>query len=212
MKMRLVTAAVTASLLAGAPASAQVGGVASTPIGITSPLSIGPLSIGSPPSVGPVGIPLGVTELAAPGISPMPAPATGIMGCPADDPTAQGATAQFDGGGIGVGCASSVTVGGGSDPTMPTPPTLSAGRAGIPLGSTEIASPGLSPLPPPTGLVLPTLSSSSIIGISPTMTDMGAPPAAAEPPCPVIGTFSSQATVRGARQSSASTTTASPGC
>src|ERR1700757_4421586 len=69
-----------ASLLAGAdwtwraPASAQTmtPGVAQSPgIGATSPFTLG-----SGPSVPPAGIPLGSTDLAAPGLSP--APPTGV--------------------------------------------------------------------------------------------------------------------------------------
>ena len=62
-------AAAAAFLLSCAPAFAQVGGMGitpgSSPLGMTSPLGIGP---GLP--VAPVGIPLGATELASPGVSP----------------------------------------------------------------------------------------------------------------------------------------------
>jgi hypothetical protein len=203
MKMQSVMAAVTLFLLAGTAASAQVGDATSSPIGPTSPLAIGS------PSIGPVGIPLGATELAAPGISPPPPPATGSMGCISSGSTSAAATAQFDGGGLATACATS-GAGGSIDPTMPTPPALRAGRVGIPLGSTEIASPGLSPLPAPTSLLPPTLLATPTIVAAPSA--MTAPPAPAEPPCPVMGTFSSQATLRGARQSASSAMTVSPGC
>ena len=64
---RFLIAAVTCALLGGSPAIAQVGMVTGAPgsLGVTSPLGMGP---GAP--VGTMGIPLGATELAAPGISP----------------------------------------------------------------------------------------------------------------------------------------------
>ena len=59
-------AAVACSLLGCDPAFAQVGVItgAPAPLGVTSPLGLGS---GSP--VGPIGIPLGATEMATPGVS-----------------------------------------------------------------------------------------------------------------------------------------------
>jgi hypothetical protein len=66
---RLCTAAVAATLLGCSCAFAQVGGIGTaplTPLGVTSPLGLGPGA-----AVGPIGIPLGATELGTPGVSPM---------------------------------------------------------------------------------------------------------------------------------------------
>jgi hypothetical protein len=66
---RFVMAITAAALLSGSSAFAQVGGMSispgPSPLGVTSPLGIGP---GSP--VAPTGIPLGATDLASPGVSP----------------------------------------------------------------------------------------------------------------------------------------------
>ncbi|MGZ3292311.1 MAG: hypothetical protein ACXU9D_03450 [Xanthobacteraceae bacterium] len=63
---RFLIAAVTCSLLGCGRALAQVGMItaAPAPLGVTSPLGLGP---GAP--VGATGIPLGATELATPGVS-----------------------------------------------------------------------------------------------------------------------------------------------
>jgi hypothetical protein len=77
--IRLAAAVTTATLLTAAllgfgSASAQVGATGtSPPLGMTSPLGIGP---GSP--VAPTGVPLGATELASPGVSPSTS-GTGIV-------------------------------------------------------------------------------------------------------------------------------------
>ena len=63
---RFLTAIAAAALLGCGPAAAQVGGIGASPLGMTSPLGIGPAFAG-----GPTGIPLGATELASPGVSPM---------------------------------------------------------------------------------------------------------------------------------------------
>src|SRR2546421_6731366 len=67
---RFAIAATAAVFLGCGSAFAQVGGMASSPgllpLGMTSPLGIGP---GSP--VAPARIPLGATELASPGVSPL---------------------------------------------------------------------------------------------------------------------------------------------
>jgi hypothetical protein len=59
---------VTAVSLATSSASAQIGGIApsGSPLGMTSPLGIGPA-----PAVPRTGIPMGATELSTPGVSPM---------------------------------------------------------------------------------------------------------------------------------------------
>jgi hypothetical protein len=69
MMMRFVMATTAAVLLGCGSAVAQVGGMStspgSSPLGMTTPLGMGP---GSP--VPPAGTPLGATELASPGLSP----------------------------------------------------------------------------------------------------------------------------------------------
>jgi hypothetical protein len=171
---------------------------------------------GTNPAVGPVGIPLGATELATPGISPPPA----TTGCSvAGTPGVPPATALFDGGGMAgavpTGCAQGPGTTGAvpnSPGSMATPPALSAGRANIPLGSTEIANPGLSPMPPTTTLLPPTPSSPSPLATSPATTGAGSPPPPLEPPCPVVGTFTSSVTTRQSRIGASSSATSSPGC
>jgi hypothetical protein len=106
-----------------------------------------PLVMGSATPVGPVGIPLGATELALPGISPGPE-----MGCP----QANGSTgALFDGGGMAPAPSAGCTMPPPMTGTMPTAPLTNAGGVGIPLGATELVSPGLSPLPPATTFASP---------------------------------------------------------
>ena len=67
MTMRFVAAALAATLLGSGSAIAQVGGSApgTAPLGMTSPLGIGPAG-----AVAPTGVPMGAVELASPGLSP----------------------------------------------------------------------------------------------------------------------------------------------
>lgn len=196
--------------LACSSALAQVGGT-DLPTLDASPMAGLSTSPAAGASVGPVGIPLGAMELAAPGISPPPI----ASGCPtAGIPGMAPAMAPFDGGGMAAASPASCAQGGsltGSAPTdsgtMPMPPALSAGRAGIPLGSTEIGGPGLSPMPATT--LLPPLLASPTMTVSPSV---GASPTPLEPPCPVTGSFTDGVTVRAIRQAGTSTGAASPGC
>src|SRR5262249_48291558 len=64
--MRLLSTLAAVTILSCGTAPAQVGGLGLPPLGFTSPLGIGPA-----PSVAPTGVPLGATELASPGVSPM---------------------------------------------------------------------------------------------------------------------------------------------
>src|SRR5689334_10888032 len=70
MRRYILPIALTVAL-SGASAMAQVAGQndpgLASPLGLTSPLGLGP---GSP--VAPTGLPMGATELATPGISPPP--------------------------------------------------------------------------------------------------------------------------------------------
>lgn len=201
MKMHIVIAAMAASLLGANLALAQVGGMGNSPMGATSPLALG---AGSP--VAPVGIPLGATEMATPGISPAPPPTMGAMGCTGvGGPTSPSTAPLFDGGGMAAAsgaCAST----GSAGTSMPVQSMLGTGRANIPLGSTELGNAGLSPAPP--------VSTMFISPIGPSMATpsatMDALPSPAAPPCPVTGAFSDSVTVRGAR--SASGVIGSPGC
>ena len=201
MKMHLVMAALAVSLLGGSSASAQVGGVGTSPLGAASPLAMGP---GVP--VAPAGVPLGATEMTTPGTSPAPSSTMGAIGCSsAGGPTSQAAAPLFDGGGM-AGAASSGCAGtGAGGSSMPALPTLRAGRAGIPLGSTELGDAGLSPAPP--------VSTMFVSPIVPSVTapTMGAAPGtAAAPPCPVTGTFPDGSTTRQSRSSAG--TMGVPGC
>ena len=63
-------ATLTAAVLASGSAAAQVGGIGTSPLG--SPLGMtSPLGIGPAPAVPRTGIPMGATELSSPGVSPM---------------------------------------------------------------------------------------------------------------------------------------------
>jgi hypothetical protein len=198
---RLAMAAMTAAFVACGTASAQVGATGtSPPLGMTSPLGIG---AGSP--VGPVGVPLGATELAAPGVSPSTF-GTGVIsqcaGIGGSIPQASfgtdtstvgtmsgvgttsgmgsstmgtsiagtsGSISVFDGGGItGTTSGACSTIGSSSlaaPAASASSPTgmgsLSVGRVGIPMGSTELGAGGLSP--PPT-LVIPSTPPVSTLG------------------------------------------------
>jgi hypothetical protein len=202
MKMHIVIAAMAASLLGGSFASAQVGGTGTSPMGATSPLALG---TGSP--VAPIGIPLGATEMATPGISPAPPPTMGTTGCAvAGGPTSQSATPLFDGGGMAAAASGACAATGSGGSSMPAQSMPGTGRANIPLGSSELGNAGLSPAPP--------VSTMFVSPIGPSMATppatMDALPSPAAPPCPVTGTFSDSVTVRGARSSSG--TMGSPGC
>lgn len=105
----------------------------------TSPLN--------PQSTRPVGIPLGSTEIATPGISPIN-PAQSTMGC-ASSGKAASTGALFDGGGLSG--TSSTNCAGSATAASPLPSTSTVGPLGIPLGSTEIGGAGISPTVPVPG-------------------------------------------------------------
>ena len=168
--------AMAATLLGCGAALAQVGGIGTSPLGMTSPLGIGPAA-----PVAPTGIPLGATELASPGVSPMTSgtsplvPSFGSASSCSGGSSAQASfgttmpnagtsgmvgtsssSTVFDGGGI-AGTASGTCAGLGSSPVgapaaSASSPTgmgqpSSVARGGIPLGSTELGVGGLSPMP-----------------------------------------------------------------
>jgi hypothetical protein len=106
-------------------------------------------------STRPAGIPLGSTEIATPGVSPV-APSQGALTetCAGSD-GARSSGALFDGGGISgamaLSCADSRNI------SSPLPSRSSIGSVGIPMGATEIGGAGVSPAAPVAG---PDLSSS----------------------------------------------------
>lgn len=165
MRRALIVVTLTA-LLGSSPASAQVGGIGNlTPgIGATSPLGGAPSS-----PISPIGIPLGATELSSPGLSPVPLGAGSSSTCSATT----GTISIYDGGGMTVGSGAgstsmSGTCGAGANTGAPPPPTQwsaspgGVARPGIPLGSFELGSAGVSPMvviPAPS--VQPTFGSST---------------------------------------------------
>jgi hypothetical protein len=183
-------------------------------MGISALSATSPLANETGSTVAPTGIPLGATEMAAPGTSP----ALPSMGCSgAAGPMSQTTTALFDGGGMtgatSSACAGTGTSGAGTDSagsSMPPLSTMTTGRAGIPLGSTQINNPGLSPAPPLTTIVI-----SPIVPSTPApLSTMGAPTSTgtAPTPCSVTGTFPDGVTTRQARSSASSATMGGPGC
>ena len=184
----ILVAAIVLSLCDVGAAFAQVGtGAVTPPLGMTSPLGIGAAA-----PVGVTGVPLGATELATPGVSPMTsssaasgaittttsacssnmgamqmAPSgmgnstTGTPGSLAGESSATGAisgtsapTPLFDGTGIAgtaSGTCATATTASSSPTASASSPTIGSrstvGRVGIPMGSTELGTGGLSPLP-----------------------------------------------------------------
>jgi hypothetical protein len=110
----------------------------------TGMLATSPLN---PQSTRPVGIPLGSTEIATPGISPI-TPAQGMTGCTGSG-NAASSGALFDGGGLSG--TSSTNCAGSTAAVSPLPSTSTVGSVGIPLGSTEIGGAGISPSVPVPG-------------------------------------------------------------
>jgi hypothetical protein len=186
VRRELITA-ILATLLGCNPVFAQVGGIGSPSpgMGLTSPFGMSSAA----GSVGPTGLPLGATELAAPGLSPAP-PSTfgsGLTICSAVvGAGSSSATGTFDGGGVGssagmpqtaMGETNSASAGacnqasgagsaGTLQSTTPSPgSTAPLGIGTIPLGSTELGNAGVSPTPCPlTGPTLPTDGSVTATG------------------------------------------------
>jgi hypothetical protein len=129
------------ALPASAPAYAQVALPDQPPtsgMGVTSPLAAR--------ATRPTGIPLGSTEIAPSGVSPVdPSQAAAATNCAGSDSVTAPMT-PFDGGGLSnnsqLSCADSQTL------VSPLPSPSSAGPAGIPLGSTELGGAGISPSAP----------------------------------------------------------------
>lgn len=115
-------------------------------MGATSPLGS---SLSNAPSM-PVGIPLGATELNSSGLSPTDS----TTPCSSTASTV-GSSSNFDGGGTmsTPTIATDCTTGGSGSPGAATPATGStitgltpgSARGAVPLGSTELGTPGESP-------------------------------------------------------------------
>jgi hypothetical protein len=111
-------------LLCGSPAFAQVGTL-TPPLGATSPLASGPDGL-----VGTTGIPTGATELASPGVSPVPSGITGTITVPSTSSgmacsTAGtsplgtfGSPATYDGGGMAMATGNAMPSSGATSGAM----------------------------------------------------------------------------------------------
>jgi hypothetical protein len=171
MTRRLIAIA-TAIFVTSSSAYAQVGRM-STPtpnvgMGATSPLGMST----SGTAVAPTGIPLGAAPLATPGVNS--GTANGVASATACSGPGvgsamtgtSGSSAQFDASGVGVmtgatlpEAAAPITTtcvpaaGAGSatasQSSTSTPATSQLGVPTIPIGSTELSNPGLSPAPCP---------------------------------------------------------------
>ncbi|KRR22613.1 hypothetical protein CQ13_28685 [Bradyrhizobium retamae] len=95
----------------------------------------------------PAGIPLGSTEIAMPGISPLN-PSLDIVGCAASG-SAASPSALFDGGGLSNG--SSIVCSGNTAASSLQSLSSTVEHLGIPLGATEIGGAGISPAVPVPG-------------------------------------------------------------
>ena len=168
MTRRLIAIA-TAMFVTSSCAYAQIGGMsaptANAGIGATSPLGMST----SGTAVAPTGIPLGAAPLATPGVTSgssngvASATARSSLGMGTSSGTG-GSTALFDNSGVGVmtgqpGSAAPVTTacggafagagGTSSQSSTSTPVNSQLGVPTIPMGSTELSNPGLSPAPCP---------------------------------------------------------------
>jgi len=186
MRTRFTIVVVAALLVCGA-AQAQAPSISpGLPLGVTSPLGIGPAG-----PVGPTRIPLGATELATPGASPILSgaspldPLTGVacggaLSAAATSAAVTSATtgasrsATFDGGGMGASAGGGSTTASASGPCAPmgsaaaatagtASPGSPVGPIGLPMGATEMGSAGLSPpsvalIPNPSAPIMSTLS------------------------------------------------------
>jgi hypothetical protein len=210
MTIRFAIATIAAALLGCGSAVAQVGGMSispgASPLGLTTPLGIGP---GSP--VAPAGTPLGATELAAPGVSPtafgtgaiaqcagiggsMPQTSFGIgsssvgtmsgMGTSmvGTSPGTSSSTSTFDGGGITGTTSGACAAIGGSSLAGPAASASSPTGMGSGLSVNRLGIPlgstelGAGGLSPPAVLMTPTPST--------TLSTMGT---SVTIPCPTTG-------------------------
>jgi hypothetical protein len=147
---RIPSAVLCASLIAGIAWAEPTMAIAQAPspdmqppvgMHMTSPLAAR--------SAQPAGIPLGSTEIATPGISPIvPSQGSVLESCAGTD-GAQSPGVPFDGGGMSeatsLSCADSRSI------SSPLPSLSSIGPVRIPLGATEIGGAGISPAVSGTG-------------------------------------------------------------
>jgi hypothetical protein len=208
MMRRALVAAIVTLQFGSTSLFAQAGGIGVPTPAIAATSALGTLP-GSP--VPQTGIPLGATELALPGLSPLVGTMAGMNGfgatCTAMTGQLPGSSgtgtsgsgmsgsSTFDGGGLSMGAGASslgsaqiCSTGSGAGASAPPSPLVSGGvaRTGIPLGSVEIGNAGVSPL-----VVVPTPASST--PASPTLlpsTTMGNPGSLSPTtgmPCGTIG-------------------------
>jgi hypothetical protein len=137
-----------ASLMAGiasvGPAIAQTTTPGLHPfdrMGVTSPLAA--------QSTQSAVIPLGSTEIATPGISPLVSEQSALTTACAAPYGAGSSAAPFDGG--ANSSATSLSCADSRNTSSPLRSPLSIGRAEVPLGATEIAGAGISPAEPVAG-------------------------------------------------------------
>jgi hypothetical protein len=161
--------AVESMSLGSADAQAATPGVQPFP-NLASPLGSATGSV-----VRPAGVPLGSTELATPGTSPMlPQSGATINFGNENCFVASRPGAVFDGGGLPGSSSAGCGARGATSIVRPATSTSpSVGLSGIPLGSTELGSAGLSP-----ALSLPL----------PMPSPIGASPPAGATPCLTDGT------------------------
>ena len=189
--MRLLIVSVMLFVAVCGTALAQgVGAPIPSPLEATSPLGIGPAApVASP------GIPLGATELASPGLSPMTgAPTNSACSGPGGTVTATSgastSTALFDG---GIANGPTSTNCGPAPPSFAQPAASASSPTGmgvapfrpmqIPFGATELGGGGLSPLPSAT-IPTSTTQASSISassGASTPSAAFGMAPATTQP-------------------------------
>ncbi|MFZ5779640.1 MAG: hypothetical protein ACOY4R_05470 [Pseudomonadota bacterium] len=166
----------------------STGAPVASPLGLTSPLGLGPGQ-----QVAPTGIPMGAAELATPGISPppdmssltgetMPLCNTGV-GAAGVDMTG---TAAFDGGGLRSTACPPAAAGTMANSSASASSAAfaglssSVGRVGIPLGSVELGGGGLSPPPDATVVISPPMAPAAPPAfVSPAATAAVGTPAAA---------------------------------
>jgi hypothetical protein len=161
----VVSMILCASLVAGiarvGPAIAQTtpGLQPFNRMGVTSPLAAH--------STQSAEIPLGSTEIATPGISPLVSEQSALTPACAGPYGAGSSAAPFDGGAISS--ATSLSCADNRNTSSPLRSPLSIGRAEVPLGATEIGGAGISLAEPVAGPHLP--SSARPANSPPTIAD-----------------------------------------
>ncbi len=137
------------------PGRCDETGVQGSPLSMERQPGMGatsPLGSESGPAVPSAGIPMGSTEIATPGISPAPLPGVGFgtanANCPGFDARSNTPSVTFDGGGLPGGPPSPCISASDANASSVAPPALPTQRAGIPLGSTELANPGVATAAP----------------------------------------------------------------